>query len=167
MGRSEGTVPLFFDWPFFLSLAFRILVSSFYMSRIWLKSSILNISMRHSLHFYCFLFFFDLKNSAVICCYACSSELNASYPSCCSLSPSESIASATIKSSSYWSSSSPIAAYWFSSCPPFPGSISDSLFCWAKKTLARRRRDLSAAKQSESFLTTSISPVVAFSFSNS
>lgn len=67
MGLSDAAA-LFLEELFFLSLALRILVSYFCIWRIWLKSLILSISILHSFHFNYFLFFFDLKNSAVTSC---------------------------------------------------------------------------------------------------
>lgn len=55
---------------FSLSRAFRILASSLDINLIYVRSSTLNVSMRHSLYFCCFLFFFELRKAALIYCYS-------------------------------------------------------------------------------------------------
>lgn len=80
LAADEGYLPgwwssgigleLLFALFFSLSFAFRILESSLDINRIYVKSSTLRVSMRHSLYFCCFLFFLEFRNAALIYYYS-------------------------------------------------------------------------------------------------
>ena len=134
----------FFMVPCFLSgifSSFLILESSLVKSLIWLKSSTLSVSILHSLYF-CFLFESLFFNKAAVYYYcAYSSEFKFSQAS---------------SSSVDWSPASSSSS---------SSAVSPSSLPLYKNFYTYLRTDLSSLIQSVRFLTTSLSPVLAFSFS--